>query len=124
MKTLFLLPALALSASVFAAEPAAPANPHAGMKMPPAAMTPHEVPLTQQATVLSIISVPSYTYIEATQGKKTIWLAAASMAVKKGDVVRFDDGMVMDNFYSKTLKRTFPSIIFVNRAVVGGDKKK
>jgi hypothetical protein len=123
MKSLFLLPVLALSASLFAAEPAAPANPHVGMKLP-TAMAPREIPLTQQATVLSTISVPQYTYIEAAQGKKTVWLAASSMAVKKGDTIRFDDGMVMNNFYSKTLKRTFPNIVFVNRAVVGGDKKK
>jgi len=121
MKTLFLLPVLALSASVFAADPAALANPHGGMKMP--AITAPVVQLTQQATVLSMISVPEYTYIEAAQGKKTMWLAAPSVAVKKGDVIRFDDGMVMNNFYSKTLKRTFPSIVFVNHAVVGGAKK-
>jgi hypothetical protein len=122
MKTLALLSMLTLSAAVFAAEPVVPANPHAGLKMP-GAMTPHEISLSQQATVLSTISVPQYTYIEAAQGKKTVWLAAASMAVKKGDVIRFDDGMVMNNFYSKTLKRNFPSIVFVNRLVVGGDKK-
>jgi hypothetical protein len=122
MKILALLSLLTLSAAIFAAEPAVPANPHAGLKMP-GAMAPHEMPLPQQATVLSTISVPEYTYIEATQGKKTIWLAATSMAVKKGDVIRFDDGMVMNNFYSKTLKRSFPSIIFVNRVAISGNKK-
>jgi hypothetical protein len=121
MNPLFLLPVLALSTSLLAAGPVAPANPHAGMKMP-AAVTPHDIPLTQQATVISTISVPQYTYIEAAQGKKTVWLAASSMAVKKGDVIRFDDGVVMDNFYSKTLKRNFSSIAFVNRVVVGGSK--
>lgn len=122
MKSLFLLPVLALSSSLLAAGPTAPADPHAGMQMP-AATTPRDIPLTQQATVISTINVPTYTYIEAAQGKKTIWLATSSMAVKKGDVIRFDDGVVMDDFYSKALKRTFPSIAFVNRVVVGGDKK-
>lgn len=117
MKIFFLLPALALSASVFAAEPA---NPHAGMMMP--AMRAPAVQLTQQATVLSTISVPQYTYIEAAQGKKTLWLAANSINVKKGDIIRFDEGMVMTNFYSKTLKRTFPSISFVNNVAIGSKK--
>jgi hypothetical protein len=31
--------------------------------------------------------------------------------------------MVMTNFYSKTLKRTFPSIVFVNSLVVDTGKK-
>jgi len=121
MKTLFLLPMLALSASVLAAQPAAPANPHAGMNMP--AMSAPAAQLTQQGTVLSTISVPEYTYIEAAQGKNTVWLAAPSVAVKKGDAIRFDAGMTMNNFYSKTLKRTFPSIVFVNSVVIDGKKK-
>ena len=118
MKLFFLLPMLALSAAVFAAEPA---NPHAGMKMQP--MSAPGTRLTQQGLVLSTINVPTYTYIEAAQGKKTIWLATTTMAVKKGDVIRFDDGMTMNNFYSKSLKRTFPSIIFVSHAVVDSAAK-
>ena len=118
---LFFLTVLALSASAFAAEPAAPANPHAGMKMP--AMAAPAVQLTQQGTVLSTISVPSYTYIETMQGKQTVWLAAPTVAVKKGDNIQFDQGMLMSNFHSNTLKRTFASIYFVNRVEVAGKKK-
>lgn len=116
MKALSILLALALSTAVFAAEPMTPVNPHAGMGM-------HGSMLTQSGKVLSTIEVPSYTYVELSQGKKTMWLAAATVAVKKGDVVRFDDGMVMNNFYSKTLKRSFPSIVFVNGLVVDKGKK-
>lgn len=116
MKSLSMLFALALSTAVFAAGPSAPVNPHAGMGM-------HGPMLTQTGKVLSTINVPSYTYVEVSQGKKTIWLAASTVAVKKGDVVRFDDGMVMKNFNSKTLKRTFPSIVFVNSLVVDNGKK-
>jgi hypothetical protein len=114
MKTLLF--ALALSAPVFAAEPVAPVNPHTGMGS-------HEVILAQAGKVLSTINVPSYTYLEVAQGQKTLWLAASTVAAKKGDQVRFDDGMVMDNFYSKTLKRSFPRIVFVNSLVVDKDKK-
>ena len=127
MKFLTLLPVLALSTAAFAAEPAAPANPHAGMKGPGMgmpAMTAPMVQLTQQAKVLSTINVPEYTYVEAVQGKKTIWLAGPSVLVKKGDNIRFDAGMEMTNFFSKTLKRTFASIFFVNKIVVSNDTKK
>ncbi len=116
MKSIPILFALALSTSVFAATPAAPANPHAGMEA-------QRTMLTQNGKVLSTINVPSYTYVEVSQGKKTMWLAATTAAVKKGDTVRFDDGMVMNNFYSKSLKRTFPSIVFVNTLVVDSGKK-
>jgi hypothetical protein len=111
MKTLSILFALSLSTAVFAAEPAAPMNPHAGMG-------PHAEILSQTGKVLSTIDVPSYTYLEVSQGKKTLWLATSTVKVKKGDVVRFGNGMVMNNFHSKTLKRTFPQVVFVNRVVV------
>jgi uncharacterized cupredoxin-like copper-binding protein len=113
MKTVSILFALALSTSVFAAGPAAaPANPHAAQTM-----------LTQTGKVLSTIDVPTYTYVEVSQGKQTIWLAATTTPVKKGDTVRFDDGMKMTNFYSKSLKRSFPSILFVSHLVVDNGKK-
>jgi len=83
----------------------------------------HQTMLTQTGKVLSTISVPSYTYVEVSQGKKTLWLAAATSTVKKGDTVRFDDGMVMTDFYSKSLKRSFPSIVFVNSLVIDNGKK-
>ena len=115
MKSVSILFALMLSTSAFAADPAM-VNPHAGM----GAQKPM---LAQSGKVLSTISVPSYTYVEVSQGKKTLWLAAATSPVKKGDMVRFDEGMVMHNFHSKSLNRTFPSIVFVNSLVVDNVRK-
>jgi hypothetical protein len=117
MKSVSILFALVLSTSAFAANPvAAPTNPHAGMQMRGSMQS-------QSGKVLSTMDVPSYTYVEVLQGDKKMWLAAATAKVKKGDTVRFDNGMVMTNFYSKTLKRTFPSIVFVNSLVVDTGKK-
>lgn len=79
--------------------------------------------LPQKAKVLSSIDAGGYTYLEVTQNKKTLWLAGTKMAVKKGDIVRFDNGMVMTNFNSKTLKRTFPSVTFVNQVLVTNEKE-
>lgn len=125
MRYLACLFAISLASTAFAAEPAAPKDPHAGMTPPTHPRGDKGAPmlaLTRQGSVLSSIDVPSYTYIEVRQGKETRWLAAASIKVKKGDIIRFDDGMVMTNFFSKSLNRGFPSIVFVNKVEVG-DKK-
>ena len=77
-----------------------------------------DVELTQKATVISAQDVPQFTYLEVKQGDQTRWLAASTVAVKKGDVIQFDNGSTMLNFNSKILNRTFPSITFVNRVTV------
>ena len=82
-----------------------------------------EAQLPQKAKVLSTIDAAGYTYLEVTQNKKTLWLAGPKVAAKKGDVIRFDGGMVMTNFESKTLKRTFPSVTFVNSVIVTKEKE-
>lgn len=121
MKSIAVLFALSVPAIAYAADQATPVNPHAGMTVMPSKAS-QSGTLTQTAKVLSAINVPSYTYIEASQGNKTIWLAASAVAVKKGDSIHFDDGMVMNNFYSKGLKRNFPSILFVNKVLVASGK--
>jgi len=88
---------------------------------PASAMSPSgrtDIELTQKATVISTQDVPQFTYLEVKQGDQTRWLAASTVAVKRGDVIQFDSGSTMLNFNSKTLNRTFPSITFVNRVVV------
>jgi hypothetical protein len=73
---------------------------------------------TQQATVLNVINIPQFTYLEVQQDNQTRWLATSTIAAKKGDVIKFDSGSTMSNFTSKALNRTFPSITFVNRVTV------
>lgn len=81
-----------------------------------------EVVQAEKATVVSTIDVPQFTYLEVTQNNQTRWLAASTIAAKKGDVIRFDNGSTMTDFNSKALNRTFPSITFVNRATVSKEK--
>lgn len=123
MKPLFSIAALAIFASstVFAATP--PGHPSAAAAaemLQPAAQNIPDSQLPQKGKVLSFINTDQYTYIEASQAnaKESVWLASTTVAVKKGDQIRFDDGFVMTNFYSKTLKRTFPKVLFVSRVVV------
>ncbi len=116
-----LLVLAAFSAAVIAADPLPPGHPPIDTKKQAPGAT--QVPLAQKGTVLSVIDVPQYTYLEVTQNRKTRWIAGPTVAAKKGDVIRFDDGMVMNNFHSKTLNRDFPAISFVNQVVITKEKE-
>jgi len=52
----------------------------------------------------------SYMLLETSTGE--IWAAVPRMEVKAGDEVDLKPGMVMTNFTSKTMGRTFPEIVF------------
>ena len=121
MESLPLLLALAVFSSFAFAQPLPAGHPPMGAKSEGKAMPDAQLP--QKAKVLSTIDAAPYTYLEVTQNKKTSWLAANAVPAKKGDVIRFDDGMVMTNFHSKTLNRTFPSVTFVNRVVITKEKE-
>ncbi|MCX7098797.1 MAG: hypothetical protein NTV43_12925 [Methylococcales bacterium] len=112
MKPLVLLLTLTTASFVANAEGLPPGHPpidagHSNAHPKPAL-------LPQKAKVLDVIDVAQYTYLEVKQGNESRWLAAPSVAVKKGDIVRFDNGMLMKDFHSSSLDRTFPSIYFVS----------
>jgi hypothetical protein len=121
MKSLPVLLTLAVFSSLALAQPLPPGHPPMETKSEGKGVP--EAQLPQKAKVLSTIDAAPYTYLEVTQNKKTLWLAANAVPVKKGDVIRFDDGMVMTNFHSKTLNRTFPSVTFVSRVLVTKEKE-
>jgi len=121
MKSFSLLFVLITVSTVVLAQPLSPGHPPMSAKSEGKVVSDAQLP--QKAKVLSSIDAAGYTYLEVTQNKKTLWLAGTKVAVKKGDVIRYDDGMVMTNFNSKTLNRTFPSVTFVNRVVVTKEKE-
>ena len=71
-----------------------------------------------EGKVLSTLDAPGYTYLELANTEKRFWIAAPTTRVKVGDRVRFEQSLVMKNFNSKTLNRTFDQIIFVNSATI------
>lgn len=73
---------------------------------------------SNEGKVLSTLDAPGYTYMELATTEKRFWIAAPTTRVKVGDHVRFEQSLVMKNFNSKTLNRTFDQIIFVNSATV------
>ena len=117
---MFSTSAVATELAVAAPPPSHPAA-GGGLDM----MNMHGVPdaqLTQKGKVVSFINASRYTYIEVAQDKGTMWIAAPAVVVEKGDEIRFTDGMVMTNYTSPTLKRTFPSVLFVSKVVVFNKK--
>lgn len=75
-----------------------------------------------EGKVVSAINTDMYTYVEIAQNDKTVWIAAPTVAAKPGNLIRFDDGMMMRNFYSKQLQRNFPEVMFVQSATITAEK--
>lgn len=59
----------------------------------------------------------SYIEVKPDGSTATRWIAAPRVSLSPGDRIRFDEGRMMQNFYSRKLKITFESITFVSRAV-------
>ncbi|MCB0731192.1 MAG: DNA-binding protein [Ignavibacteriae bacterium] len=68
---------------------------------------------TRKIEVVEHMNGGGYTFIKGNENGNEIWLAVREMPVENGDVYYFKDAMVMSNFESKSLNRTFESILFV-----------
>ncbi len=68
--------------------------------------------MASSGTVLETMDASGYTYLHLDTGTEKLWVAIPASQVEKGKKVTFLDGMVMKDFHSKTLDKTFPSIIF------------
>jgi hypothetical protein len=62
--------------------------------------------------VLEVKDVESYTYLRLKTNDGEIWAAVSKAPVKKGDAVTIENVMTLHNFESKSLKKTFPVILF------------
>lgn len=62
--------------------------------------------------VLEVIDVENYTYLHLKTRDGDTWAAVAKAPVKKGATVSIENVTVMNDFESKTLKKTFPTILF------------
>lgn len=72
--------------------------------------------------VLETMDAGGYTYMKVDTGKAQPWVACPQCKVKVGDDVSYHDGMVMPNFVSKSLNRTFDSIVFSSGLIAPTDK--
>lgn len=70
--------------------------------------------------VVETMDSGGYTYVMVDTGAEKIWAAAPVTAVKVGDKVSMPKGMMMTDFASKTLDRTFDAIYFVDAIYPAG----
>lgn len=62
--------------------------------------------------VIETMDSGGYTYLQIEDKGQKAWFAIPGAKVKKGDKVTLQPGMPMQNFESKSLKRTFDVIYF------------
>ncbi len=63
-------------------------------------------------TVREIMHSGGYTYVKIEKDGKDTWVAIPKSDLSVGQTVSFAPGMVMNNFTSKTLNRSFDAIVF------------
>ena len=73
---------------------------------------------TGTGTVAETLDSGGYVYMKLEDGQ---WIAANTFAVNKGDKVKYSGAMEMNDFHSKSLDRTFESILFVSEAGLVSD---
>jgi len=70
--------------------------------------------------VTETMDASGYTYVAVDTGTETIWVAGPKTQVAVGDEVYIPEGAPISNFESKTLGRTFDTILFASSIMVGG----
>lgn len=75
---------------------------------------------TYEGTVVSTTDAANYTYVELEKDGKKFWAAGPQTAVKVGDKVVLTGVSEMHNFQSKSLNRSFETILFAAQISVGG----
>ena len=80
---------------------------------------PAVVPSTK-GEVLEVTDVDNFTYLLLKTPNGETWAAVRKAPVKKGDTVTVENATVMTNFESRTLKKSFPAILFGSLAGAPG----
>lgn len=106
------LAALALAGSLTVAQAAAKKSDPATNKKTPAVNAGNEDTGGLSGTVVETMNAAGYTYVCVEKAGKKTWVAIPETKVTVGSKVSFQPGQVMPNFTSKSLNRTFDSIVF------------
>jgi hypothetical protein len=103
MKTLLVICIILVTTFAWADENSAASHPKSAVK----------------GEVLEVINVANFTYLRLKTTNGEIWAAVVQSKVEQGSTVTIENALVMNNFESKSLKKTFPSIIFGSLAGAG-----
>ena len=74
---------------------------------------PGNAPIPHTAVVKETMASAGYTYIRVEEKGKTFWIALPETEVSVGEEISFYEQMLMENFSSRSLNRTFDRILFV-----------
>lgn len=66
-----------------------------------------------KAEITEVIHTSSYTYLQVKENNTLEWIAIPKQEIDKGSIIYYEDGLLMENFESKELGRTFETIYFV-----------
>ena len=114
--------AAAFTLPLYAAPPAGHPTPAQASDLLVPEKPPRAADLPNEGKVLDVIHANEFSYLEIARkgSKEKQWVAIQKSEIKVGSTVRYEDGATMSNFYSKLLKRTFPSVMFVDHLAVTG----
>ena len=72
-----------------------------------------------EGVVGETMDAAGYTYVSVATAAGPVWVAIPETKIAKGATLSFAPGMEMRDFHSKSLNKTFPSIIFSEGIVDG-----
>lgn len=68
------------------------------------------------AKVIDKIPAKGYTYLQVSENKEDFWIAVPTMDVEIGEIVYFSRFMIMQDFKSDNIDKSFDEILFVEDA--------
>jgi hypothetical protein len=74
-----------------------------------------DIQFGNEGEVLEVLDSEIYTYLQVTTEKGPLWLAAYKTDIPRGATIRYPTGILVSNFRSNSLKRSFKVIVFVDR---------
>lgn len=83
--------------------------------------SPKSEAIAHTATVVETMSSVGYTYIRVEEEGKKFWIALPETPVTVGEEISFYEQMLMENFTSRSLNRTFDRILFVEAISKGSE---
>ena len=77
-------------------------------------------PTQPAGTAVQVIAAGGYTYVEVETEQGNFWLAGPETEITEGTVVQWKGPMLMRDFHSSSLDRTFSEIMFVDSIWMSG----